>query len=287
MQIERQRHIRVSGADNQPVLLDAFYDKARRQQPVVIFVHGFKGFKDWGTFDLIGERMVEAGYGFVKLNFSHNGVPPDAPYEITDPEMFGRNTFSKELTDLTAVIDWVQSTSLIPDDALDRTNINLIGHSRGGSIVILASAEDKRVQKGISWSAPADLYKRWTAAQYEQWRRDGVYYVTNGRNGAQLPLYWELAEDMEANRERFHIQRAIETIGKPFMVAHGTEDEAVPQEDAIQLKSWNRDIKLELVPGAGHTFGGYHPFTETALPQSLDQVVGASIRFLDEDTQAD
>jgi dienelactone hydrolase len=280
MQIERQRHIRVNGADNQPVLLDAFYDKARRQQPVVIFVHGFKGFKDWGTFDLIGERMVEAGYGFVKLNFSHNGVPPDAPYEITDPETFGRNTFSRELTDLAAVLDWVQMTTLIPEDVLDRTNLNLIGHSRGGSVVILKSAEDSRVQKGISWSAPADLYKRWTDEQYEQWRQEGVYYITNGRNGAQLPLYWEMAQDMEANRERFDVQRAIETMEKPFMVAHGTEDEAVPQEDAIQLKSWNSAVKLELVPGAGHTFGGYHPYEGSVLPQPLDQAVNASLRFL-------
>ena len=179
-------------------------------------------------------------------------------------------------------MDWVQLTTLIPEGVLDRTNLNLIGHSRGGSIVILKTAEDKRVQKGISWSAPCDLYKRWTEAQYEQWRQAGVYYVTNGRNGEQLPLYWELAEDMEANRERFDIQAAISTMDKPFMVAHGIEDEAVPQEDAVQLKSLNSNIKLELIPGAGHTYGGYHPFKGVELPRSLHHLVDASIRFLDQ-----
>lgn len=282
MTIQRHRNIGVTGAHDKTILVDAFYEDARKHQPIVVFAHGFKGFKDWGTFDLIGERFVEAGFGFIKLSFSHNGVPPDAPYEITDKATFGQNNFSKELADLDALLNWIQDTTLIPPEVLNRTDINLIGHSRGGTMVIIKTSEDSRVKRGISWSAPADLEARWTTEQYDQWREDGVYYVLNGRNGDYLPLYWQLAEDMEANQERFHIQNALADMDKPFMVAHGTEDESVPQEEAIKLKKWNSNVKLELIPGASHTYGGYHPYEEDHLPQTLQHLVKASIRFLED-----
>lgn len=278
--MEKKRNIRLEGAENKPILLDAFYNPDNHKQPVVIFTHGFKGFKDWGTFDLIGDHFVNAGFVFLKFNFSHNGVPPENPYEITDPETFGLNNFTKELSDLDAVIDWIKRTQLIPEEVIDTSRINLVGHSRGGSIVLLKSYEHDSVQKCVSWSAPCDLYQRWRESEFDQWKSEGVYYVVNGRNGDQLPLYWQLGEDMEHNRGRLDIQHAIKNIGKPTMIAHGTEDEAVPQEDAIQLKSWNRDIKLELIPGGSHTFGGYHPFHETKLPQALEQLVNSTIKFL-------
>lgn len=280
MTIQLQRNISITGAEGKTVLLDTFYEDARKNQPIVIFAHGFKGFKDWGTFDLIGEHFVEAGFGFIKFNFSHNGVPPEAPYEITDKEAFGLNNFTKELSDLDAVIEWAQATHLIPPGVMERQNITLVGHSRGGSVTILKTSEDPRINRGISWSAPADLVARWTQEQYEHLRKEGVFYVVNGRNGESLPLYRQIADDLKANQQRFNIKHHIENLEKPFMVAHGTEDEAVPQEDALQLKSWNSDVKLELVPGASHTYGGYHPFEDHELPQSLNHLLRACCRFI-------
>ncbi len=282
MTIKRHRNIGITGANNKTILVDAFYEDARKHQPIVLFAHGFKGFKDWGTFDMIGERFVEAGFGFIKFNFSHNGVRPDAPYEITDKETFGQNNFSKELADLEAILDWIQHTNLIPEEILNHSDLNLIGHSRGGSIILIKAAEDFRVKRAVCWSAPAELEARWTKEEYDQWRHQGVFYVVNGRNGEYLPLYWQLAEDMKANQERLNIKRAIENMDKPFMVAHGTEDEAVPQEEALKLKRWNANVKLELIPGASHTYGGYHPYEADHLPQTLRHLLKASFRFIEE-----
>lgn len=282
MSIQRQRNIAIEGANGRTVLVDAFYEDARKLQPVVVFAHGFKGFKDWGTFDLIGERFVEAGFGFIKFNFSHNGVPPEAPYEITDKTAFGENNYTKELTDLDSLLEWVRETSLIPAEVLNREDLTLVGHSRGGSVTIIKTCEDERVTRGISWSAPADLAARWTPSEYESWQKEGVFYVVNGRNGESLPLYWQLAEDMEANQNRFDLEQQVQQLSKPLMVAHGTEDEAVPQEEALKLKSWNSQIKLELIPGASHTYGGYHPYPENKLPQSLGHLLKACFRFIHE-----
>ena len=95
-----QKNIALNGSANRKFLLDVFYLQNGEKKPVVIFCHGFKGFKDWGHFNLVGERFAEEGCVFVKFNFSHNGTTPEDPLNFTDLKAFGNNNFSKELEDL-------------------------------------------------------------------------------------------------------------------------------------------------------------------------------------------
>ena len=39
--------------------------------------HGFKGFKDWGFFPHLADRLARAGLVAVSFNFSGSGVGPD------------------------------------------------------------------------------------------------------------------------------------------------------------------------------------------------------------------
>jgi len=39
-----------------------------------VYVHGFKGFKDWGFVPYIGETFASKGFAFLTFNFSHNGI---------------------------------------------------------------------------------------------------------------------------------------------------------------------------------------------------------------------
>lgn len=32
-----------------PILWDAFFNSSKTQKPLVVFCHGYKGFKDWGS----------------------------------------------------------------------------------------------------------------------------------------------------------------------------------------------------------------------------------------------
>ena len=67
---------------------------------MVIFAHGFKGFKDWGAHNLVASHFAENGFRFLKFNFSHNGTTIDRPTEFTDLIGFSDNTFSIEFDDL-------------------------------------------------------------------------------------------------------------------------------------------------------------------------------------------
>ena len=129
--------------------LDVCYENTDIPKPVVIYAHGFNGFKDWGNFDLIAAKFVAAGFVFVKFNFSHNGTIPAQTSEFTDLEAFGQNNYSIELHDLNLVIDWVCSPLNNYRDIMNSEKLSLIGHSMGGGIALLHASMDTRVQKVV------------------------------------------------------------------------------------------------------------------------------------------
>ena len=158
-------------------LIDFFGE--RKKAPLIIFSHGFKGFKDWGLFNQIAEYFVKQGFSFAKYNFSHNGTTLKNPTEFLALEAFGNNNYSKELDDLDLVIDYLITQKKI-ESFIDLSKIYLIGHSRGGGISILKSIDNKKVKKLITWSSPVDFSNRFTL-DLTKWKKEGVIYVLNGR----------------------------------------------------------------------------------------------------------
>ena len=35
---------------------------------VIVFAHGYNGYKDWGAWQLMEDAFIAAGFGFVKFN---------------------------------------------------------------------------------------------------------------------------------------------------------------------------------------------------------------------------
>ena len=101
------KNIRINGKYNKPILTDIFFKESNQLKSIIIFCHGYKGFKDWGAWNLMAETFANAGFFFVKFNFSHNGGTVEQPTDFPDLEAFGNNNYSKELDDLGNVIDWV------------------------------------------------------------------------------------------------------------------------------------------------------------------------------------
>ncbi|HXH17661.1 MAG TPA: alpha/beta fold hydrolase [Chitinophagales bacterium] len=257
------------------------YAPGSAPKPVVLFAHGFKGFKDWGHFNLLAERFAVEGFVFVKFNFSHNGTTPEHPADFVDLEAFGNNNFSIEMDDLGCVIDYVFSESEPARMGItDAQKLCLIGHSRGGGIVILKAHEDQRVKKIVTWAAVNDFGKYWSQQMMDDWRKQGVVYIENIRTRQQMPLYYQLAENYYANPERLHIPAAVKRLGIPFMIVHGTDDESVPYQSAIEMQQWNSQAKLLTVEGGSHTFGVKHPFEGTTLPADAEKVITETSRFL-------
>jgi uncharacterized protein len=225
-------------------------------RPAVVIVHGFKGFKDWGMFPPLAERLARAGFTAVSFNMSGSGV--DAGGAPTLPERFARNTYGAELSDLAAVLDALEQGRL---DTAPPTAVALVGHSRGGGIAVLQTSRDPRIRSLVTWAAIADV-TRWDERTRAEWRARGHLDVANARTGQVIPLSTDVLDEIERRDAALDIVRAAERIVVPWLIVHGAADESVTVDDAGRLHaaSGRASTTLISIPGAGHTFGAGHPW---------------------------
>lgn len=270
----------LHGQFEKDFLVDIFCPNLSKKNPIVIFSHGFKGFKDWGQFSLIAETFAQAGIAFIKFNFSHNGTTLDQPDAFADLEAFGHNNFEKELSDLTVVLDSLDVDNFPFKDNLDTNHITLIGHSRGGGISILKASVDSRVKKIITWASVNEFGKYWDESVLQEWKKEGVMYIYNSRTQQQMPMYYKAYEKCYQNHSLYDIPSAVKKIDIPFLIIHGTDDATVTVEKAKEMKLWNPSAELFLIENADHTFGGKHPYNESELPTHTKLLVKKSIDFI-------
>ena len=270
------KNILIEGSAERPIVLDVFL-ATNPNAPLVIFSHGFKGFKDWGAFDFIAQSFSDQGVSFLKFNFSYNGTTSSDLFDFSDLEAFGNNNFSIEMDDLGLVIDWAEQSLL---DKVDVKQIILLGHSRGGGISILKAREDDRVKKVISWASVSDFENRLPKEKEHIWKERGVAYVYNSRTNQQMPMYYQFREDFYQHQDRLNIPKAANSLSIPLLIVHGTADPTVDLSEAYELKECAKNSELYLVDGADHVFNVKHPFEDLVLPKELQLVLDKTISFL-------
>ena len=232
-----------------------------RLAPILIFVHGFKGFKDWGFGPYIGNYFSSKGFFVLSFNFSHDGVGENLT-EFDELERFAENTFSLELSELSQIIDAYFNGFF---GGTSNTKLGLLGHSRGGGISILTAKQKIETSAVAVWSSVSD-FDRYSKRQKEIWRKKGIFEVLNSRTGQVMKLNVSLLDDLEKNKaDKLNIKKAVRDLKKPLLIVHGKEDLAVPVEEAETLYSFadKQITELFLVPSTGHTFNIKHPFEGT------------------------
>ncbi len=273
MRIKKNRILKAEG--KKPVLYDLYQNDALDAKHVVLFCHGYKGFKDWGAWHLVAEAFAEAGYCVLKFNFSHNGGTVDQPIDFPDLEAFAQNNFTKELDDLERVLDFV-TNELHPD------SISVVAHSRGSGIALIKAEEDPRIHKVVTWAGVCNykmLFQEGSEA-FQKWQRTGRSFVENTRTKQQMPHDWQFYEDFKENEERLTIQRAVKNLRKPQLIIHGSNDATIPAGMAHLLHGWNPKSKLIIMEGADHVFGASHPWQYDHVPKDLQKAINLTITFL-------
>lgn len=269
-----------SNFHDKPIVTDVFYLKDKTKKPIVIFCHGYKGYKDWGAWNLAAEKFANNNLFFVKFNFSHNGGTLENPIDFPDLEAFGNNNFIKELDDLENIIDWITAN---PDfkNEIDPENITLIGHSRGGGIVAIKTSENNKITKLITWAGVSDFGARFPKGEpLAAWEKQGVSYILNTRTHQKMPHKYQFYQNFKDNEARLTIKNAVEKLSIPYLIIHGENDETVSPEEAKNLHLWNPKSELVFIEEMNHPLGCTQPWEKATMHFHLEKVVNHSINFI-------
>jgi len=269
-----------SSKHKKPIVTDVFFNKTNEKKPIVIFCHGYKGYKDWGAWNIAAKEFVKKNLFFVKFNFSHNGGTLENPIDFPDLEAFGENNFSIELDDLEDVINWVLENDDFKNE-IDFSNITLIGHSRGGGIVTIKASENKKITKLITWAAVSDFGARFPKGEaLKKWKEAGISYIQNSRTKQKMPHLFQFYENFKENEERLTIKKSASKLNIPHLIIQGKKDEVVVPNEAKNLHKWNPNSKLVMIEKMEHTLGCTQPWLNNEMPNHLKKVVELSIDFI-------
>ncbi|KXK52918.1 MAG: alpha/beta superfamily hydrolase [Chlorobi bacterium OLB5] len=247
--------------------------------PLIIFAHGFKGFKDWGAFPYLCNKLAENGFAVLSFNFTHNGVSAESPVDFTRLDLFEKNTHSIELDDLRSVICYADKLAEIYP--VDKNRIGLTGHSRGGGISAVTAYENENI-KALCLLASIAKFDRYTDEQKKRWREKGFIEIPNTRTNQMMRLNVNMLDDIEKNKNRLDILKAVTGLKKPLLIIHGREDLAVKFTDAEALyNAADKNLaELHILENTGHTFGVEHPFKTTTI--YFNEVIKLIVNFFKE-----
>ena len=255
---------------------------AQNPMPLVIISHGFKAWKDWGFYPYVSEKIADAGAIVVCFNFSLNGNP-DVHAFIRETEKFAKNTVSQEINDLEAVINaFTISGNQIFSNVKNfwNGNIFLLGHSMGAAVSLLTMRTNANISKTVLWASIAK-FDRYTERQKKLWQEKGFLEFSNYKTKQILRMNVKYLDDIENNRDLFHLPSAISELSRPALIVHGLQDVTVPVREAEELieADNNNILQVYIIEKTGHTFGIAHPFKRSS--PYLERAINKTFEFFE------
>lgn len=267
----------VQSREDLPIYYDLYspVTTVTRSFPIILFLHGFKGFKDWGAFPDACEYLARHGFCVLAFNFSKNGVGKNM-MEFDQPELFENQTLSSDLNDVGDVISHLKNGDLRSEEVMINTDIiGIIGHSRGGHTAIAAAAEYPGVQTVVTWSAVANYNKRWSDQMVKDWESKGYTDIVNSRTGQTLKLGKVVYDDAIENADRLMASQRVKELHIPVLFIAAKDDESVSHSDSKKLfrACPSDDKEIKLIQNTGHTFDTSHPFEDENFPEPFDELL--------------
>jgi esterase/lipase len=246
---------------------------------LVIFCHGYKGFKDWGCWNLVADKFAENGFKFLKFNFSHNGGTIENQIDFSDLDSFSKNNYSIELNDVNRVLKYISNNQ---KNEFNCKKTYIIGHSRGGGIAGIAGYKFN-LDKIITWASVSDFSDRFPdQTELKTWKKNGVRFVENKRTNQKMPHLYQFYEDFINNSKNLDIKSSFKKFKGDILICHGTMDMAVDIKNAHNLVEWSVNPTFFKIR-TNHTFGSKHPWEKSNLPNELNELCLTTFGFLNKE----
>ena len=265
--------------DNEKIRITTYGEENKESKNCIFFVHGFKGFKDWGFGPYLADFFAENGYFVITFNFSLDGVGEN-PLEFTELEKFAANSYSREVEEISFLVDAYENGFF--GEMNSENKLYLLGHSRGGADSIIAGSLLKQIDGVATWSAVGKL-DRYSDRQKAEWKEKGFLEFENSRTKQVMRLNYSFLEDIKKNEDgSLSIKRSIENLNKPLFLAHGEQDLTIPVSEAKMIYEWADKSRTELfiVENAGHTFNIKHPFEGSN--EKFDNLLKQTLNFFNQ-----
>jgi uncharacterized protein len=109
-----------TGSKNKTALYDLTINPENTSGRLILFLHGFKSFKDWGAWPWLAQELAQQGHIVVKINFSHNGIGTNQNemQDFTDLQAFAENNFTIQAADVGFIINELYNNNLVPQHLL-------------------------------------------------------------------------------------------------------------------------------------------------------------------------
>ncbi|HLH40845.1 MAG TPA: YqiA/YcfP family alpha/beta fold hydrolase [Bryobacteraceae bacterium] len=134
------------------------------------------------------------------------------------------------------------------DQAVRGEAVTLLGSSLGGYLAALYAVRHKNVQRMVLLAPALQFPTRWrnrfSAAEFDEWRKTGARLFYHYGDKADRPLGFQFVEDalQYENEPDFE---------QPALILHGSRDDVVPVEVSEQFAAAHPNVELKIVP-SGH-----------------------------------
>ncbi|KAL2545020.1 alpha/beta-hydrolase superfamily protein [Forsythia ovata] len=206
---------------------------------LVIICHGFRSSKDRISMVNLAAAFEKEGISAFRFDFAGNGESEGS---------FQYGNYRREADDLRAVVKHYRGEK--------RCVVAIIGHSKGGNAVLIYASRYNDIQTVVNIAGRYDLKRGIEGRLGEDFRekikQNGFIDVKNRRGKIEYRVTKEslmdrLATDTRVACQSIHPSCRVLTI-------HGTLDEFVPVEDAMEFDKYIPNHKLQIVEGADHEY---------------------------------
>jgi len=218
------RAVRIATANGKH-LFGWFTPVPGRCAAAVVVMHG------WGANAAMMQGciapLVQAGYAVLLVDARCHGLSDSEPF----------TSLPRFAQDIDAAVDWMAGQPEVQAGALA-----LIGHSVGAGAALLCASRRTDIGGVISISAfahPATVMRLYLRSHHLPYCCVGWY------------LFAHVQKVIGARFDDIAPLRSVARVTCPVLLVHGTQDETVPFDDALQLQaaSANPRTRLLAVPG--------------------------------------
>ena len=219
--------------------------------PCILMSHGFESSKDGNKWTALFPRLYNQG--FASFRFNYRGCGEGADKSEGD---FEDTTLSARIKDYKAALDYLETNEI------DRSRIGVIGSSFGGMIPL--AARDNRVKAMVIMATPSN-FTPLNDKKRKTLEEKGYYEFESGR---------KVKPEFFSDIQKYNILQDVQEIHCPILIVHGSQDELVPVDNAIEIyKNANEPKRLELIEG------GDHPLGE---PEHLERIINLILEWFDQ-----